>query len=881
MQTEKKKLTPMLEQFMAIKAKHPHKILLFRMGDFYETFFDDAVKASRLLGITLTSRDKKKEGSVPLAGFPHKALDTYLPKLIAAGEKIVIADQIEDPKTAVGLVKRAVVEIITPGSVMDTKLIDPEKFNFMTAVVKLPKYKLYGLATIDITTADFLTTEIKKDDLIAELHRLMPREIIIIDPSIEVYLQTEGIEATISQYEDVFFDARQAVDNVKTHFGVDSVEGLALQHKKAATVACGTILGYLGLLKSEVMAHINRIHFYDTSEHMHLDDTSVRNLELFRQMRDQSKSGTLIAVMDKTCTAMGARRLHEWIKRPLLDIEKINERQLKIMAMYEKIHLCEDLRNILKQIGDLSRILSKVGSQRVNPREVLMLASFLSFVPDVVNCLAAFKDIDLLVISKKIQDYGDICTYIEAHILENPPLNITEGGIICADCSQELDELRTISRTGKSYIAALEQKEKEKTGIPSLKIAYNKVFGYYLEVSKSYKEKVPDRYIRKQTLVNCERYISEELKEYEAKVLGAEERIKQIEYEIYSEIKEKLSQRVTEMQALVDILSEIDVLSCLAWLAYKNNYVRPTFNEENILLIEDGRHPVVEKLLQNELYIPNDVRMDNKSQFISLITGPNMGGKSTYLRQVGLIAIMAQIGSFVPAKKANLPIFDKIFTRVGAADHLAMGKSTFLVEMLETANILASASPRSLILLDEIGRGTSTFDGLSLAWSIVEYIHGNPLLQSKTLFATHYHELTELESVLEGVKNLHITVKAHNDDIIFLRKIEHGRADQSYGVQVAKLAGLPQAVIKRAKSILKTLEKIEFSPQGLLPQARAQLKHDAKESEQLLAFSEFADRADKDHELIEEIRNVDINRLSPIEALQYLADIQQKINGEE
>ena len=866
----------MLKQFMDIKNQHPDKLLLFRMGDFYETFFDDARTASKILGITLTTRDKNAKNPVPLAGFPYHALDNYLDKLVKSGLKIVICEQIEDPKLAKGLVKRDVVDIITPGSIIDGKFIDKIENNFLAAICKTEKDKKIGFSVIDVSTADFLFTEINEEQLKNEIMRLKPSEIIVENEKIETELKNLNLELepTFTIFESWYFDREEAERLLKNHFNVSTLEGFGATNKPLGITAAGVALAYIRSLKNENLKHIYQLRYYFLEDFLQLDEVSRRNLELTKSMRFQTRFGTLISIMDKTQTPMGARKLTDWMLNPLIDKQKIEERLSAVESFKDNIPYTNDLRTLLDTIGDLSRLISKVGTLRVNPRDLIALKNYLSVAPLLLEILNEFDNDFIRFWQEKIGDYSKIIQTIENSIIENPPLLITDGNIIKDGYNEYLDELREISKSGKGWIAKLEQYERKKTGIPNLKVNYNRVFGYYIEVTNSHKNKVPEYYIPKQTLVNSERFISPQLKEYESKVLGAEERIKNLEYELFQKIREQLFQKVELMQHFVDVVANLDVLSNLAFIAYQNNYKKPSFNEEGIVKIRECRHPVIEKLLENEEFIPNNVDLDDKENKIALITGPNMAGKSTYLRQIGLIAIMAQMGSFVPAESADLPIFDKIFTRVGASDNLAMGQSTFLVEMIETANILNTATPKSLILLDEIGRGTSTFDGLSLAWSIVEHIHNNPKISAKTLFATHYHELTELENILPGVKNFNIAVKEWNDKIIFIRKIERGSADQSYGIQVARLAGIPKKVIKRAKEILSNLEEHELSPQGLTAKAKKQL---FRESGQLDIFDAIIDKAEKKNEILEEIKKLDIENLTPMQAIQKLFELQEKL----
>lgn len=873
---KKPTLTPMLKQFMEVKDQHPDKLILFRMGDFYETFFDDAKIASKVLGITLTARNKAADDPIPLAGFPYHALDTYLNKLVKHGLKIVICEQIEDPKLATGLVKRGIVDIITPGSIIEGQLIDKKDNNFLASIYPDEKRHLFGISFIDVSTGDFLFSEIGEKNLRNELMRMNPSEIVVENSDAHKIITDLKLEIspTITTFDSWYFDADESERLLKNHFGTKTLEGFGATNRPTGIIAAGISLAYIKSLKNSDLKHICQLRYYSMDDYMQIDEISRRNLELSRSMRYNSKVGSLISVLDKTETPMGGRLLSEWMLNPLLNKDMIEMRLDAVENLIENFIQTENMRTILNQIGDLSRIIGKIGSKRANPRDLIALLNYLKTSPEIASILDEFDNHLLKGLQAEIQDYSEIIDTIQTAINDEPPLVITDGSIIRDGFNEQLDELREVSRNGKGWIAKLEASEREQTGISSLKVRYNRVFGYYIEVTKLHKDKVPEYYIRKQTLVNAERFISPQLKEFEAKVLGAEERIKNLEYELFSEIREKLFERVQQMQKYVSIVANLDVLSCLAYLAYKNSYVRPQFNDTGVMQIESCRHPVIENLLEDEEYIPNNVQMDDDEFKICLLTGPNMAGKSTYLRQIGLLAIMAQMGSFVPAAKANLPIYDKVFTRVGASDNLAMGQSTFLVEMIETANILNSATPKSLILLDEIGRGTSTFDGLSLAWSIVEFIHNNKKVSAKTLFATHYHELTDLENILHGVKNFNIVVKEWNDKIIFLRKIERGPADQSYGIQVARLAGVPSKVIKRAKQILHNLEAQELSPQGLSSIAKKQLSTD---NGQMDIFDTMFESAEKNIEILDEIRDIDVDGMTPIEALLKLQEIQKKI----
>ena len=867
----------MLEQYWQFKDAHEDKILLFRMGDFYETFFDDAKEVSKILGITLTARNKSDDDPVPLAGFPYHALDNYLNKLVAAGKKVAICEQVEDPKEAKGLVKRDIVDIITPGSLLDSNLISKPDNNFLTTIY-LAKKEQVGVASIDISTADFIFTEIDYSQLKGELQRLESAEIIVKDEDLKQQILNFKLDhnPAITIFDSWHFDSKEAINLLKEHFHTKSLESLGANRKSIGATAAGVTIAYLRELKNDDLVHINRLVYYSLENYMLLDEISRRNLELTKSIRYGNKYGSLISILDNTLTPMGTRLLNNWLLHPLIDKEAILARQGAVKQLKDTIEDTNAVRDLLNGVGDLSRLISKIAVLKVNPRELIALRNYLAVAPKIAKYFQGYNSPLLQEITANISDYSEIIDLIDKTIIDNPPTTIKDGNIINDSCNDELDDLRELSRDGKAWIAKLEDSEREQTGINSLKIGYNRVFGYYLEVTKLHKDKIPEHYIRKQTLVNSERYISPKLKEYETKVLGAEERIKSLEYELYRDLRLKLQVYIEPMQQFVDVISELDVLCSFAYNAHKNRYIVPEFSDEGQMLVEDCRHPVIEILLEGETYIPNDVILDDNENQIAIITGPNMAGKSTYLRQIGLIAIMAQIGSFIPAKKAILPIFDKVFTRVGASDNLAQGQSTFLVEMIETANILNSATPNSLILLDEIGRGTSTFDGLSLAWSIVEYIHN--FKKAKTLFATHYHELTELESVLPAVKNYNITVKAWKDEIIFLRKIERGGADQSYGIQVARLAGMPLKVLNRAKQILKNLEENELSPQGLVGKIKKQL---SSMDDQITIFEFLNDKNEDNNDIFDEIMEIDLNALSPIDAWQRLKEIQHKIENKE
>lgn len=886
-------VTPMIKQYLQFKKLHPDKIVLFRMGDFYETFYDDAEKASKVLGITLTSRNKKDEKSVPLAGFPYHALKNYLDKLVKSGHKVVICEQIEDPKTAKGIVRRDITEIITPGAILDDNLIDKKENNFLAAVVFAEKSKTFGLSFLDISTGDFLFTEVKEKNLSNELMKMNPREIVVMDEQVETIIGNLSIDphppTSLSELKSLDFSEAKKI--LKQHFKTITLEGFGSSNKPFGIAAAALALSYVKNLYSENLTHINSMKFYSVENYLQIDEISIRNLELVKSIRFNTRPGSLISVIDNTLTPMGSRLLYEWLIRPLIEIPKIEQRLDCVEVLYNNIHFTEDLRKILRNIGDLSRIVSKVATLRVNPRELIALKNYLSTAPEIENLLNVIvhthkencqlidlcDDFILEELQKQIRDFSDVIDLIDKAVADVPPIQITQGNIIASGFSRELDDLREMSTDGKSWIARLEESEKQKTGINSLKVGYNKVFGYYIEVTNIHKHKVPDYYVCKQTLTNSERYFSPQLKEYESKVLSAEERIKNLEYELFNELRKLLFIQVEKIQKFIDIVAVLDVLTNLAFISYHNSYNRPDFNNRGVVDIKGVRHPVIEQILKDEEFIPNDVELDNENQKVILLTGPNMAGKSTYLRQIGLLVVMAQLGCYVPADSANICIFDRIFTRVGASDNLAMGQSTFLVEMIETANILNSATSDSLILLDEIGRGTSTFDGLSLAWSIVEYIVKNKKISAKTLFATHYHEITELEHIYPVIKNYNIAIKEIDDELIFLRKIEKGPADKSYGIQVAKLAGLPAKVISRAQKILINLEKHELSPNGLLAKSKDELK---QESRQLDFFDIAYQKVNLIDDLIEEIVSIDLKNTTPMEALQIISELQEKLRKE-
>lgn len=867
----------MLRQFYEVKDAHPDKLVLFRMGDFYETFFEDAVTASKILNITLTTRNKNDDNPVPLAGFPYHALNNYLDKLIKSGLKVAICEQTEDPKKAVGLVKREVTEIITPGAVLDQNLLEGSANVYLCTIYRSEKFKYCGIASLDLSTGEFFFTEIPESDIANELQRLRPAEVLVDNTTNEAFINSLKLEhePTVSIFDNWQFRPAEAKALLKQHFGVSSLEPYGAHNHVAGATAAGAALAYVKSLYNVPLAHITALRYYSLAHYMQLDEISRRNLELTRSIRYGSRHGSLLSVIDQTQTPMGSRLLQQWLLHPLIELDQILNRQSVVSAFIKHTAYLKDIRTSLREIGDISRIVSRLGSLRINPRELLALRGYLLSARDLKQKLIMFDE-ELFVPWISILDtFSDIETTIDHAIADNPPATITDGGIFRRGYQDDLDELMDLVHDGKSWIARLEEDEKRKTGISGLKVGYNRVFGYYIEVSAAHKSKVPDYYIAKQTLVNSERYISPRLKEFEAKVLSGEEKIKNLEYELYKELRIQLATHLPRLQKLSEVISETDVFSALSFLAWQNHYCCPVFTEPRDLQIESGRHPVIEKLMGESEFIPNDTLLDYPETSVALITGPNMAGKSTYLRQVGLLVILAQMGSYVPAKNMQLPIFDRVFTRVGASDNLAQGQSTFLVEMIETANILNSATSQSLILLDEIGRGTSTFDGLSLAWAIIEQIHRQ--IKALTLFATHYHELTELENIYPEIKNYNVAVKLFNEEMIFIRKIERGGADQSYGIQVARLAGIPNKVIRRSQEILKNLEEHEISPQGLTANLRKKL---AINNPQLEIFEVMIDKANENEHLISKIRDTDLENTSPIAAWQLLQELQNDLIGE-
>ena len=865
------KYTPMMEQYLAIKEQYKDCILLYRLGDFYEMFFDDAITASRVLEIALTGRDCGQEERAPMCGVPHHAVDGYIAKLIENGYKVAICEQLEDPSDAKGIVKRDVVRIITPGTIIEQGMLDEKSNNYLCTIYL---DKGFGMSYVDISTGELYVTEnISLNDflknsthdlLIEEINKITPSEIISNN-----HIGNEVIDSMIYLSNVLSLDDYKQI--VLKHFKVLSLDSLGLKENYHAVMSLGMLLNYLNETQKTSLDHINKLHFYTVGEYLQIDASTRKNLELIETIRGKKGPGTLYHVVDNTMTAMGGRLLKKWIEEPLKNIKHINLRLDAVEELYENIMTSNNIKEYLKSVYDIERLISRIVYGSCNGRDLNSLKQSLSNLPDLKSELNELSSQMFADIYSSFDELKDIFDLIDASIVEEPPISIKEGGIIKTGYNEELDELREITVNGKDWISNLQAKEREATGIKNLKIGFNKVFGYYLEVTKSYLKDVPDNYIRKQTLANCERYVTPELKEMEAKILNADEQIMKLEYELFLEIREFISRHVKRIQETAYNIAVIDAINSLAIAAVKNNYVRPEMNKKGFIKITDGRHPVIERIMKNEMFVPNDTYIDNKEYRMSIITGPNMAGKSTYMRQVALIALMSHIGSFVPAKKAEICIIDKIFTRVGASDDLSQGQSTFMVEMSEVSNILKNATSDSLLILDEIGRGTSTYDGLSIAWSVVEYI--TKKLKSKTLFATHYHELSELESKLKSVKNYKILIKEEHDEITFLRKITEGSIDRSYGIQVANLANLPEEVIERAKEILIQLEESDINK----PFARKKNRVNDNFQVSMFQANPAENEINKKYkELAENIKNIDIENITPMQSFKLLNDIIEK-----
>ena len=875
------KLSPMMEQYVATKEKYKDCILFYRLGDFYEMFFDDAILASKELEITLTGKDCGMEERAPMCGIPFHAADTYINQLVKKGYKVAIGEQVEDPKLAKGLVKREVIRIVTPGTNLSSESLEESKNNYLMCISYVGKN--YGISVTDLSTGVFKTCQIQQaEKVVDEINKFQPSEVLYqagVEQVEEIHAVCERLQVSHTEAPDYYFNLETDEETLKRQFHINSIEGLGLKDSPACVASCGALMQYLHETQMSSLSHINHIETYSVDSFMILDSATRRNLELTETLRDKQKRGSLLWVLDKTKTAMGARKLREFVEQPLLYKDAIEKRLDAIEAINKELIVREELREYLNTIYDLERLLTRIALKTANPRDLLAFKTSIQYLPDIYNLL---RELPCERINEIYEDYDsleDLYDLLEQAIVEEPPVSIKEGGIFKQGYRDEIDELRLAKTECKTWLADLESKEREKTGIKGLKIKYNKVFDYYFEVTNSFKSLVPDYFIRKQTLVNAERFTTDELNTLSGKILGAEDKLYALEYDCYVELREKLAAALVRVQKMAGYIAELDALCSLAYVADKNNYVRPSLNTDGVIDIKGGRHPVVEKMLANDSFVENDTYLNNAESRISIITGPNMAGKSTYMRQTALITLMAQIGSFVPAESANIGLCDRIFTRVGASDDLASGQSTFMIEMNEVANILRNATKDSLLILDEIGRGTSTFDGLSIAWAVVEYIADPNILGAKTLFATHYHELTELEGKLSSVNNFCIAVQEEGDDIVFLRKIIKGGADRSYGIQVARLAGVPEPVLKRAREICNELidsdittkvKDIDIKP-ALSEQPKVKETR-SSDYEQLSLFSSPVEMT-----IANELKTMDLNNMTPIKAMLYLQELQERL----
>ena len=872
----------MMQEYKKVKEDYKDCVLMYRVGDFYEMFFEDAIRVSKMLEITLTGKECGLPERAPMCGVPYHAVDTYVSRLIQKGQKVAICDQVEDPKLAKGLVKREVTRVVTPGTNMDLSGSDETRNNFLMSIVCTEDR--FGIAACDVSTGEFMLTEVDKTaKLTDEIYKLSPSEIICNEPLLMSGLDIEDLRGRLGIMVEAM-DPRYFGDTIcrKTlldHFHVGSIEGLGIAEFTCGVNAAGALLSYLFETQKTDLAHISCIRPYHTEEFMVLDGSSMRNLELVETLREKEKRGSLFWVLDKTRTAMGARMLRTWIEQPLLDVNAIQARLDAIEALNKNEITCAEIREYLNPVYDLERLAARISYKSANPRDLVALKGSLQMLPHIKSQLTELDAERFRGFLESFDTLNDLCELIDVSIIDDPPLAMKEGGIIRDGYNEDVDEYRRARTEGKAWLAELEATEREKTGIHTLKVKYNRVFGYVIEVSNSFKDMVPDTYTRKQTLVGGERYTMPRLKELEDKILGAEDKLNSLEYELYSDVRDEIGSNITRIQNAARIVAEIDVLASLSEVARKNHYVRPKITTDGAIDIKGGRHPVVERMIENEAFVPNDTVLDNRKKRISIITGPNMAGKSTYMRQTALIVLMAQIGSFVPAKSAKIGVVDRIFTRVGASDDLASGQSTFMVEMTEVANILRSATAKSLLILDEIGRGTSTFDGLSIAWAVIEYVADRKIIGAKTLFATHYHELTELEGKLDGVNNYCIAVKEKGDGIVFLRKIVKGGADKSYGIQVARLAGVPEAVLSRAQQLLGELSSADITAaiENIAGAPRVKSKSVHYDEVDLSQMSLFDTVSDAD--VIKELSEMDLQTMTPIDALNELYRLQNKLNN--
>ena len=878
--------SPMMQHYLKTKEEYKDCILFYRLGDFYEMFFDDALVVSKELELTLTGKDCGQAERAPMCGIPFHAAETYLNRLVANGHKVAICEQVEDPKQAKGIVKREVIRIVTPGTNLNTQALDETKNNYLMSIVYLGEK--IGVSIADFSTGDYFVTELSSgSELIDEINKFVPSEIITNEyfsmSGIDLTAVNDKLGITMSTLDSWYFDEDTCIKKQLTHFKVGVLDGLGLKDYTAGTIAAGALLLYLYEMQKGSVDHITSIVPYTTGKYMLIDSSSRRNLELVETMREKQKKGSLLWVLDKTKTAMGARALRSMIEQPLINKEDILKRQAGIEECNNRAIDREEIREYLNPVYDLERIMTKISCKSANPRDLIAFRNSLEMLPYIKKLIGTMESDLFAECFANLDDLADIYSLISSAIVEEPPITIREAGIIKEGFSKEADELRRAKTEGKEWLAQLEAREKEATGIKNLKVKYNKVFGYYLEVTNSFKNLVPADWVRKQTLTNAERYTTDELKKLEDVILGAEDKLCSLEYDLFNEVRDSIAAEVRRIKSTARAIAEIDVYTALSVVAQQYNYVKPAINEKGIIDIKNGRHPVVEKMIRNDMFVANNTYLDNAKNRISIITGPNMAGKSTYMRQTALIVLMAQIGSFVPAQEANIGIVDRIFTRVGASDDLASGQSTFMVEMTEVANILRNATPKSLLILDEIGRGTSTFDGLSIAWAVVEYIANTKLLGAKTLFATHYHELTELEGTLDGVNNYCIAVKENGDDIVFLRKIIKGGADKSYGIQVAKLAGVPDTVIERAKELVADLSDADISLK-----ARDIAQYSKKQEKLVDSYKKVDDLEVKqmslfdtvnNDDIIEDIKALDISNMTPIDALNTLYKLQGRVKN--
>jgi DNA mismatch repair protein MutS len=864
--------TPLMRQYFEIKSKYPDTVLLYRMGDFYETFDEDARTVHKILGITLTKRANGKASDVALAGFPHHALDSYLPKLIRAGFRVAVCEQLEDPKFAKGIVKRDVTEIVTPGTTLSDRILEQRSNNYLACVTSeiVGDRTLLGLAFVDASTGEFAAGEFPEKEALAHLQVFAPSEIVVpYSMHDELKSRLGPFPAVLTRQEDWLFSREYTYDLLLRHFKTHSLKGFGLEEHPVGIVAAGAVLHYLRETQRSEVGHIRSLRLLAESDYMILDRVTLRNLDVFEDARLPGRTGTLIAILDRTRTPMGARKLKNWIGRPLKVAGAIRERLDAVEEFVNAGRLREEITACLKDISDIERLISKVCAGRATPRDIRGLCESLKVLPDLTRRLEPASSAALLRIRETMTPMDDLTGEIDRALNDDPPASLKDGGVIRDGYSAELDEIRKVAREGKQYIANLQQRERERTGIGSLKVQYNQVFGYYIEVTNTHKDKVPADYIRKQTMTNAERFVTPELKEYEDKVLHAEERLVRLEQERFEQLCGTVSARTADIQTNAGRIAELDCYTSLAEVAVAYKYVKPTVDDGPVIRIEEGRHPVVERLLPpDEPFIPNDLFLDEQNQ-IYIITGPNMAGKSCYLRQVGLIVLLAQIGCFVPARSAAIGLVDKIFTRVGASDNMAAGESTFLVEMNEAANILNNATSRSLILLDEIGRGTSTFDGLSIAWAMVEHLHMHPDRRPKTLFATHYHELVEIEELLPRVRNYNMEVKKYGDKVVFLRKLVPGGCDHSYGIEVARLAGLPDGVIERAREVMRNLESHELSAH----KDQNELLKNLRRTDPTVQMTMFEDGPGQ--KIKAELARIDPDQLTPLEALNKLSELKK------